>query len=43
LCSDQYSTHHAAIERLLISQAVSRLAPDTEEIVLDFDSSEVLV
>ena len=34
---------HAAIERLLISQAVSRLAPDTEEIELDFDATDSLI
>lgn len=34
---------HEAIERLLISQAVSRLAPDTEEIVLDFDATDSLI
>jgi hypothetical protein len=34
---------HGAIEGLLILQAVSRLAPDTEEIVLDFDATDSLI
>lgn len=34
---------HAAIENLLITQAVSRLAPDSEEIVLDFDATDSLI
>ena len=34
---------HEAIEGLLIRQAVSRLAPDTEEIVLDFDATDSLI
>lgn len=31
---------HAAIERLLVRLAVSRLAPGTEEVVLDFDATD---
>ena len=34
---------HAAIEGLLIRQAVSRLAPGTGEIVLDFDATDSLI
>jgi hypothetical protein len=34
---------HGAIEGLLIRQAVSRLAPDTGEIVLDFDATDSLI
>ncbi len=34
---------HAAIERLLVRLAVSRLAPDTEEVVLDFDATDSLL
>ncbi|MBP6783973.1 MAG: IS1380 family transposase [Verrucomicrobiales bacterium] len=40
-----HKTHadHSAIERLLVRMAVSRLAPDTEEIVLDFDATDSLI
>jgi hypothetical protein len=34
---------HGAIETLLISLAVSRLAADTEEIILDFDATDSLI
>ena len=34
---------HAAIERLLVRLAVSRLPPDTEEVVLDFDATDSLI
>lgn len=34
---------HAAIERLLVRLAVSRLQPDTDEIVLDFDATDSLI
>lgn len=34
---------HAAIERLLVRQAVSRLDADTKEIVLDFDATDSLI
>jgi len=35
--------HHDAIETLLIRLAVSRLAPDTDEVVLDFDATDSLI
>ena len=35
--------NHAAIERLLVRLAVSRLAADTREIVLDFDATDSLI
>lgn len=34
---------HDAIERLLVHLAVSRLASDTEEVVLDFDATDSLI
>lgn len=34
---------HAAIEDLLVRLGVSRLAPDTEEVVLDFDATDSLI
>ncbi len=34
---------HAAIQRLLMRQAVSRLKADTKEIVLDFDATDSLI
>ena len=35
--------NHEVIERLLVRLAVSRLAEDTEEVVLDFDATDSLI
>ncbi len=41
--SHKIVARHEEIERLLIRLAVSRLAPDTDEVVLDFDATDSLI